>query len=155
MSRGRKEKKLTPKQAVFVQEYLVDFNATRAAIKAGYSKKTAYTIGFENLKKPEIAEAIAKAQAKLAEKTEITQERVVADIVRIGNKAEDHQKFGDALKSRELLAKHLGMFVERVQHGFDERTLATILSALPPEYAEKVKQALIAVVTTNNPMQQG
>ena len=47
-------KKLTPKQQRFIDEYLVDLNATQAAIRAGYSAKTAYSIGIENLKKPEI-----------------------------------------------------------------------------------------------------
>lgn len=49
---------MNKRQEVFVQEYLKDFNATRAAKVAGYSEKTAYSIGQENLKKPEIAEAI-------------------------------------------------------------------------------------------------
>ncbi len=49
---------LTPKQQLFVDEYLIDLNATKAAIRAGYSEKTAYSIGQENLNKPDIAEAI-------------------------------------------------------------------------------------------------
>lgn len=49
---------LTNKQQRFVSEYLVDFNATQAAIRAGYSKKTASAIGSENLRKPEILEAV-------------------------------------------------------------------------------------------------
>lgn len=49
------------KQQVFVEEYLKDFNATQAAIRAGYSPRTAYSIGPENLKKPEVEEAITKA----------------------------------------------------------------------------------------------
>lgn len=51
-------KKLTPKQQVFISEYLKSFNATAAALAAGYSEKTAYSIGWENLRKPEIATAI-------------------------------------------------------------------------------------------------
>ena len=47
--------KLTPKQQQFVREYLIDFNATQAAIRAGYSPKTAQVIGAENLKKPRMA----------------------------------------------------------------------------------------------------
>lgn len=54
MSDNAQEAKLTWKQKIFVDEYLVDFNATRAAIAAGYSEKTAYSIGWENLRKPEI-----------------------------------------------------------------------------------------------------
>lgn len=56
--------KLTEKQRLFVHEYLIDLNATQAAIRAGYSEKTAKEIGCENLTKPNIAEAIAKAQAE-------------------------------------------------------------------------------------------
>lgn len=62
---------LTPKQTAFVEEYLKDLNATQAAIRAGYSEKTAYSIGQENLKKPEIAEAIVNAQAGRSERTKI------------------------------------------------------------------------------------
>lgn len=52
---------LTAKQRVFVAEYVRDFNATRAAVAAGYSEKTAYAIGSQNLRKPEIAEEIERA----------------------------------------------------------------------------------------------
>lgn len=69
--------KLTPKQQRFVEEYLVDFNATQAAVRAGYSKKTAGQIGDENLKKPQIVFAIATAQKALSERTEITQDMVL------------------------------------------------------------------------------
>ena len=58
--------KLTKKQERFVYEYLIDLNATQAAIRSGYSKKSAYSIGFENLKKPEIIEAIQRASAERA-----------------------------------------------------------------------------------------
>ena len=53
--------KLTPKQNRFVEEYLIDLCATRAAVRAGYSEKTARQIGSENLSKPAIQEAIAEA----------------------------------------------------------------------------------------------
>lgn len=56
---------LTNKQQAFISEYLKDFNATQAAIRAGYSEKTAYAIGHENLKKPDIA---AEIQARIAER---------------------------------------------------------------------------------------
>jgi phage terminase small subunit len=57
--------KMTPKQQRFCDEYLIDLNATQAAIRAGYSKKTAYSIGIENLRKPEIKSYI---DARMAEK---------------------------------------------------------------------------------------
>ena len=64
--------KLTPKQAAFVAEYLTDLNATQAAIRAGYSPKTAYRTGADNLRKPQIAAAIESAQAKRSERLNIT-----------------------------------------------------------------------------------
>jgi phage terminase small subunit len=75
---------LTAKQACFVQEYLIDLNATQAAIRAGYSKKTAYAVGHENLSKPEIADAIAEAQAERATRTQITQDRVLQELAKVG-----------------------------------------------------------------------
>ena len=60
---------LTDKQKAFVDEYLIDLNATQAAIRAGYSKDTAQQIGSENLSKPLVHEAIAKAQEERAKRT--------------------------------------------------------------------------------------
>lgn len=62
---------LTAKQAQFVREYLIDLNATQAAIRAGYSKKTAAAVGAENLRKPQIKSAIAEATQKRANETGI------------------------------------------------------------------------------------
>lgn len=62
---------MTPKQQLFVEEYLIDLNATQAAIRAGYSAKTAHVIGHENLNKPEIAAAVGKAQADRNERTRV------------------------------------------------------------------------------------
>lgn len=75
---------LSAKQARFVEEYLLDLNATQAAIRAGYSAKTAASVGFENLRKPNIAAAIAAAQAARSKRTEITQDRVLAELAKIG-----------------------------------------------------------------------
>lgn len=62
---------MTPKQQRFVEEYLIDLNATQAAIRAGYSESTAHAIGHENLSKPEIATAITAAKAKRSADTGI------------------------------------------------------------------------------------
>jgi len=64
-------KELTPKQARFVDEYLIDLNATQAAIRAGYSEKTAEKIGSENLKKPEIAAELERLRNERSTKTRI------------------------------------------------------------------------------------
>jgi phage terminase small subunit len=74
---------LTPKQARFVAEYLVDLNATQAAIRAGYSAKTAFIIGHENLKKPAMAAAIRERQEALAKKLDLSAERVLMELSRI------------------------------------------------------------------------
>lgn len=74
---------LTPKQKRFIDEYLIDLNATQAAIRAGYSNKTAYSIGQENLKKPEIQKVISQKQKEHSEKTGITIERVLKERARL------------------------------------------------------------------------
>lgn len=74
---------LNDKQQRFVTEYLVDLNATQAAIRAGYSEKTARSIGHELLTKPDVEAAVAAGRAKLSEKTGITAERVLAEIEKV------------------------------------------------------------------------
>lgn len=74
---------LSAKQQRFCEEYLVDFNSTEAAMRAGYSKKTAYAIGAENLRKPQIQAAIQEQQAKLSDKTGITIEKVINEYSKI------------------------------------------------------------------------
>jgi len=75
---------LTEKQKRFADEYLIDLNATQAALRAGYSKKTAYSIGQENLKKPEIQTYIQERQKEREKRTEITQDQVLAELAKIG-----------------------------------------------------------------------
>lgn len=75
---------MTKKQKRFVEEYLIDLNATQAAIRAGYSPATAKEIGCENLTKPNISEAISKAMAERSRRTGINQDRVLQELARIG-----------------------------------------------------------------------
>lgn len=75
---------LTDKQRLFVAEYLVDLNATQAAIRAGYSPRSAEAIGFENLRKPKISEAIQEAVSARIERTEITADKVLKEYARLG-----------------------------------------------------------------------
>ncbi|MDR2820948.1 MAG: terminase small subunit [Desulfovibrio sp.] len=76
------KRKLTAKQRMFVAEYLVDLNATQAAIRAGYSVKTAYHIGAELLQKTTVSEALQAALMKRERKTEITAEKVLLQYAR-------------------------------------------------------------------------
>ena len=74
---------LTPKQQRFVEEYLIDLNATQAAIRAGYSAKTAKVIAAQNLSKLNVQEAIEEAQSKRAEQTQIDAAYVLKRLVEI------------------------------------------------------------------------
>jgi phage terminase small subunit len=76
-------KELTRKQQLFVAEYLTDLNATRAAIAAGYSKRTAEVIGYQLLQKPLVRQEIAKKHGKTLGKLEITAERVLAELAKL------------------------------------------------------------------------
>ena len=75
---------MTKKQKRFIEEYLIDLNATQAAIRAGYSPKTAKDIGCENLAKPNISDAIDKAMAERSRRTGINQDRILQELARIG-----------------------------------------------------------------------
>lgn len=103
--------KLTPKQAAFVHEYMIDLNATQAAIRAGYKEKTAYQTGAENLRKPQIQQAIQEARDAREKSSMITVEWVLAQIASIAQDEETQQR--DRLKALELLGKHLGMWERR------------------------------------------
>lgn len=128
--------KLTAKQQRFVDEYLIDLNATQAAIRAGYAKKTAYSIGEENLRKPEIKSRI---ETRMAEKeaaliadqdevlkylTSVMRGRSRASVVVVENigdymsQAREMDKSPDEkerLKAAELLGKRYGLFDKRDQ----------------------------------------
>ena len=75
--------KLTNKQQAFIEEYLIDLNATQASIRAGYSTSAAKEIGSENLTKPNIKEAIEKRLAERSKRTGINQDRIVLELAKI------------------------------------------------------------------------
>lgn len=75
--------KLTEKQKRFCEEYLIDLNATQAAIRAGYSPENAKNIGSENLAKPDIRARIDKAIAERSKRTGVTADRVVRELAKI------------------------------------------------------------------------
>ena len=75
--------KLTAKQKKFVEEYLIDLNATQAAIRAGYSTESAKEIGCENLTKPNVKAEIDTAIAERSRRTGINQDRVLRELAKI------------------------------------------------------------------------
>lgn len=126
---------LTAKQERFIQEYLIDLNATQAAIRAGYSPKTAYSIGTENLKKPVIASRVKERRDEVAKVAELTQEWVLKnlkDVVEKSMQAVEVEKFDyeekrmvgigeyvydsrGANTALQLIGKHLGMFTDKLE----------------------------------------
>ena len=128
--------KLTDKQTAFVREYLVDLNATQAAIRAGYSERTASRIGPQLLGKTCVREAIEKAQAKRARRVEVTQDYVLSNLVEVVERTMQRAPVMDrkgeqvtdeegravwtfdakgANRALELLGKHLGIFTDKVK----------------------------------------
>ena len=120
---------MTAKEQKFCDEYLIDLNGTQAAIRAGYSKKTANEISSQNLTKLHIQEYITEKRKILSEKTELTQQWVLTRFKEIsdrcmtaipvlekdeeGNMVESGEyKFDSngANKATEMIAKHLGFF---------------------------------------------
>lgn len=75
---------LTPKEEKFCQEYVKRLNKTQAAIAAGYSKKTAKEIGYENFTKPHIKDRIEQIQAEIREKTGIDEHSVIVELASLG-----------------------------------------------------------------------
>lgn len=147
-------KGLTKKQQVFVAEYLVDLNATRAAISAGYSAKTANEQGSRLLANVKVSEQISKKTEKRLEKLDITADYVLGGIKetiercrqsspvldRKGNPILTETEDGDeavaytfqaigALKGYELLGKHLKLFTDKMEHSGE----VTVNSALSDE----------------------
>lgn len=76
--------RISPKVKRFIQEYLVDLNGTQAAIRAGYSERSARQHAVLMLSKPHIAAAVAEAQQQRAQRTEITQDMVLRELAKIG-----------------------------------------------------------------------
>lgn len=107
---------LTPKQQRFVEEYLIDLNATQSAIRAGYSEKTAQEIGSENLSKPMVAKAIAEAQEKLSNKAQVTVEMVVQGLLNEAKDLSDGSTQSARVAAWAHLGKYLKMFTDKVEH---------------------------------------
>ena len=135
--------KLPPMQDRFVDEWLIDFNGTQAAIRAGYSERSARSIAGRLLTKDNIQREISRRQRDLQKRTEVSQDRVVKELARIAfadaavvcvtdfDKLTDDQRaaiqgvrptnFGweiklcDKIKALELLGRHIGMFADKLE----------------------------------------
>lgn len=140
--------RLTVKQKRFCDEYLIDCNATQAAIRAGYSKKTAGAVGYENLKKPQIKEYIDE-QLKRIENDNIADTKEVMEyltnVMRGKSRSSVLSMCGDGMqeiiekppdekekiKAAELIGKRYGMFKDNVDLNADVGV--TILDDIPED----------------------
>ncbi len=139
---------MTQKQNLFITEYLKDFNATQAGIRAGFSPKSAYSIANDLLKKPEIQNAISQAVNQRQRRTEIDADYVIGNLCEIvdrcmqaapviikGEQQTDENGRGvwrfdarNAVKALELLGRHLGLFTDKVKAEISApKTLADLM----------------------------
>ena len=109
---------LTPKQAAFAREYLVDRNATQAAIRAGYGFNSADVAGWRLLRNVKVATEIAKGEAQSAERARVTVDDVLDMLLKEAKKAKNG---GQArIRAQELIGKHIGMFKDRMEFSFEK-----------------------------------
>ncbi len=108
--------KLNDKQKQFAAEYIIDLNATQAAIRCGYSEKTAYSQGERLLRNVEVAKLIADLKAKRAEKTEITAEMVLRELAKIGfSNIQDFIKKGFEIDDIQELSREHAAAIESIK----------------------------------------
>ncbi len=108
---------LTAKQQLFIEEYLVDLNATQAAIRAGYSARNADKIGPELLGKTRVAEAIKVAQQGRSERTGITQDEVIQGLKKEATLEGEGSSHSARVAAWAHLGKHLGIFTDNLNLG--------------------------------------
>jgi len=137
---------LNPRQERFCQEYLKDLCATQAAIRAGYSERSANRIATRVLSLVHIRARIAKLKAARTERTEITIDRVITELAKVG--LANPEEFSgtwpgirfdmrDKVRALELLGKHVGAFPEK---GSLELSVAGHLGILAPPIGESPEQ---------------
>lgn len=128
---------LTPKQAAFVREYLIDLNATQAAIRAGYSPKTAQEQSARLLSNAMVKAEVEKASAKRAEKLEISAERVLTEISRMA--------FYDPLDLIEIIREALpDEIADGVELSDDGKVITGLRTARDIKFLpENVRRAIV------------
>lgn len=135
--------KLTPKQEIFCKEYLIDLNATQAAIRAGYSQRSANNVGPDNLLKPIIQKRIAELMSEREQRTEITADWVLKKAVEsfefnakpvhdaLGNKVMTNATA--AAKFLEMAGKHVNVKAfekEQIDTQKDQTITVNIIDAV-------------------------
>ena len=108
------DRKLTPKQEMFCREYLTDLNGTQAAIRAGYSLKTANEQAAQHLAKVSVQSRIKELITCREIEIQVTAGYVLKGIIETVSEAREHGELNTALRGYELLGRHLGMFNDKL-----------------------------------------
>ena len=138
-------RKLNRKQQTFVNEYLIDFNGTRAAKAAGYSERSAYSTAHEILRKPEVKEYLEQKISEANELAFLERQRVISKLKEIAyadyseSQQLNHTTAGDVLKALLLLGKAYGMFWEKPEIQEEATWVRKIKQAMATFHDQKDK----------------
>lgn len=133
---------LTPKQKRFCEEYLIDLNATQAAIRAGYSPKTAEQTASRLLRNVKVQEYIAKRQKELSRSTEITQERVIKELALIA--FSNNADYAHVVE-KKMQVEAGGALVDVLDKDGKPVMYRTVEPVLTEELTEEQKRALAVI----------
>jgi len=134
--------KLTAKQQRFCDEYLIDLNATQAAIRAGYSKKTAEQLAYQLLQKTSVQNHIAELQKKREERTEITQDSVLRELALIAfAKASDYAK----VVEKDAMVEVEGNMIPVLDEDGNPVKYRTVEPILTDDLTEDQKKAIAVI----------
>jgi phage terminase small subunit len=105
--------KLSSKQEEFCQQFLVDLNATKSAVRSGYTETTAKANCGRMLADPKVKARIDELKAERIKRVQIEADDVIERLVRIANKSEEEGDWHATIRATELLGKHLAMFTDK------------------------------------------
>lgn len=123
-SNKRDEHGWTPRERMFVKEYLVDLNQAQAAIRAGYSKKSAKNHASILMKKPHIKQAVDFAMKARIQRTDINADRVVQELgkIALAEFGDSHVTTSEKKAALDSLARHFGLFKDKIDMGVEQKT---------------------------------
>jgi phage terminase small subunit len=118
---------LKAKEERFCREYVVDYNGTQAAIRAGYKESDAANRATRLLKKAEVSARIRELQQEVADRLAMSQAYVITQLVQTYNECKEVGDFKSAIRALEAMGKHLGMFDKKPQQPEDPDKLEDLL----------------------------
>jgi phage terminase small subunit len=142
---------LTKKQALFCQEYAIDLNGKQAAIRAGYSAKTAEQQASRLLSKSKLKKVLDKIMSEQSERLELRADAILAELMEIAFVKIEKDgvcKLNDKIRALELLGKHKKLFTDKVEQTVLQSEVEQITADMSPEkaaqiYAESMKKVKV------------